>query len=270
MNDGFEIQFFRGVSIMKAPHIHEKYELYFCPDDIEQSFVICGTEQKYKGPCAIISRPYTIHSMSCLEDCPTDYTRYVFYFDNKVISELGESFFPDSILNEKMSLLFRLTPEEAENIAFLVENGIEKTDTVGKRENLLLFALVLNRLFRFCNPERIDELGNSSYYVEEVMKYVSEHFAEEIDVYTLASKFAVSRSKLDRDFKSAIGVTPKLFIEECRLNNAKNLLININEKSVSEIASNCGFTSENYFYRFFKKKTGLSPVKYKRMNKKGN
>ena len=260
------MQHMTGIAIMHAPHIHSSYELYFCPDDITQRSVICGIEYEHSYPSVIIARPYTIHSMSCLEDCETDYTRFVFYFSDALISSFGKQYFPSLTTDGKMGLLFRLTPEEAGKIKSLIEVAFPREYNTKKSERELLVALILNKLFNICKEGRITEVGESSFYVQEVIKYIVEHFSEKIDCSHLANKFSVSRSKLDRDFKAAIGATPKAFIEDCRLNNAKRLLVDYPEFTTAKISELSGFATENYFYRFFKIHTGITPREYK--NKK--
>ena len=73
------------------------------------------------------------------------------------------------------------------------------------------------------------------------------------------------------DFRDATGKTPHNFIDMCRINQAKKLLISKNNFSISEISSLCGFSSETYFFPFFQKHTGLSPSEYRRAEiKKSN
>lgn len=258
------LQYMKGIAIMHAPHIHSSYELYFCPDNITQRSVICGIEYEHRYPSAIIARPYTIHSMSCLEDCETDYTSYVFYFSEGLISTLGKKCFPSLLTEGKMGLLFRLTPDEAEELRSLIEVTKLRDGNISLTERKLSFTLIINRLFNFCQNGRITEVGESSYYVQEVLKYIAEHFNEKIDCSRLAEKFSVSRSKLDRDFKAAIGATAQVFIEDCRLNNAKRLLVDYPDFGAEKIAELCGFSTENYFYRFFKIHTGLTPGEYRK------
>ncbi len=266
-NDELNTLFMKGPYIMLTPHIHETYELYFCPEDIEQNFVICGLQYSHKGPCAILSRPYTVHLMSCTESCETEYVRIAAFFGEKVINSLGENL-PNEISDNEMCTLFKLTPEEADCLYALIRSGYDDEDeTTARSENELIFAAFMNKLFRLCDKTCRVELGNSSNYVGGVMRYISEHCDENTDIAVLAKKFAVSRSKLDRDFRAVIGVTPKSFADECRLNRAKNLIIGT-DFSISEISAACGFISENYFFRFFKKHTGMSPLKYRKENKK--
>ena len=258
----------RGIQIMPAPHVHTGYELYFCPESITQRTVICVIEYEYTHPAAILSKPYSIHSMSCLEDCKSDYRRYVFYFDERVASELGIELFPDSILEESMGILFRLDEEESLFIENLISFCFGESFPLNDREKSLILSLVLSKLYTLTRDGRMTGVGTKTYYVQNVLKYISEHFSDDIDTATLAEHFSVSRSKLDRDFKTAIGSTPKTFIESCRLSNAKHYLVKASDMKIFEIAERCGFASDQYFYRFFKRHTGLTPAEYRKNNAK--
>ena len=249
-----------GVSIMYAPHIHRNYELYFCPENITQKTVICGKEYEYTYPSAIISKPYTIHSMSCLLDCKTDFLRYVFYFNESIIKSLGIDLFPEGVTEGELGVLFRLTEDEAKYLSTVLDAIIASPMT--ETECSLVFSFVVRKLYSFCKGERIIGVGSSSLYIQEVIKYITEHFSEDVTVSDIAAKFAVSRSKLERDFRDGIGEAPKAFLESCRLGEAKNLLIKT-DLPISEIAIKSGFSSPNYFFRFFKKHTGISPLRYR-------
>ena len=257
------IQSPRGVKIMYAPHIHSLYELYFCPENIPQHSVICGMEYDHAYPTAILSKPYTIHSMSCLEDCKTDYRRYVIHFSENMVSELGINLFPSEIFEGKMGLLFKLEPEDADYLETIISFFVDTSHQLSESEQKLLLSFFLHKLYGLTKSGGIEGVGTSSYYVQNVLKYISKHFAEDIDSVRLATEFSVSRSKLDRDFKNAIGETAKTFIESCRLTYAKKLLSSDENIKISELAELCGFTSDTYFYRFFKKHTGLTPSEYK-------
>ena len=94
------------------------------------------------------------------------------------------------------------------------------------------------------------------------MKYVVEHIAQPLDSTVIADKFSVSRSKIDRDFRSATGGTLKAFVDSCRLTRAKYLLTST-DMSVTEISDAVGLFGDNYFFRFFKKHTDMTPNEYK-------
>lgn len=247
-------------SEMAFSHTHPQFEIYFCSDNVEQKSVINGAEYSYKYPCVIISSPYTVHAMSCADRNAKQYERFVLYFDETVIKQFDESFLPEGLLCRNSGYMFRLTEE---NAAFL-KNLILAFDPSDKLEQKLLLAVFLNKLVALSPMKDAICVGKTSFYIQDVLQYIAEHYAEQIDANTIAYKFLISRSKLDRDFKQFTGVTIHGFLDMCRLNQAKMLLELRPEMSVSSISSYCGFTSETYFFPFFKKNVGMTPIEYRK------
>jgi len=62
------------------------------------------------------------------------------------------------------------------------------------------------------------------------------------------------------------GVGMEKYLQNLRLDEARRLLKTGN-LPVSQVARACGFKSGSYFIRLFRKKTGLSPQKYRRKSK---
>ena len=104
----------------------------------------------------------------------------------------------------------------------------------------------------------------SSLYKSKIgpaIKYLHEHFTEQIDCSRLASLCFLSRAQLYNVFHSYLGITPLQYRDRLVLRQAK-ILIESNDFSVSEISDMLGFSSVAYFSRFFKKHTGKSPTTY--------
>ena len=259
------------VHIMKYPHTHTKYELYFCSSDIPQKQIINGAEYKCDQPCIVISSPYTVHSMSPSSANVEEFERFVIYFTEKIINSFAPHLIHDGIKCKNSGLLFKLTPEQAKALRELILT----VDPQGENETGLLLVLLLNKLLCMCPIEDAECVGISSFYIQDVLQYISNNFHEQITSDTIAYNFAVSRSKLDRDFKRFTGITVHDFIKSCRIDQAKHLLLEHGDKYlITEIAKMCGFQSETYFYPFFKKHVGMTTAEYIRSirsktNKKG-
>lgn len=245
---------------MAYSHTHPQFEIYFCSDNVEQRSVINGVEYTYKYPCAIISSPYTVHAMSCAERDAERYERFVIYFDDSIATQLGTNLVPEGLLCRNSGFMFRLSESDAEYLKNLILTVAPNNKTQLK----LLVAIFLNKLVERSPMENAVCIGKASFYVQDVLQYIAENFAEQISVETIALKFLISRSKLDRDFKQFTGISVHAFIEICRLNQAKMLLKIYPEMSVANISASCGFTSETYFFPFFKKNVGLTPIEYRK------
>ncbi len=245
--------------MMRHTHTHAHFELYFCPDYIKQHAVINGVEYDYKYPCVIISSPYTVHSMSSVDDPKIGYRRYVLDFDGSIIDQFDKQLLPDGLLARNVGFMFRLKEEDAAYLVDLIETFHAET----KNELKLLLVSFLNKLVNRSPFADALKVGKSTFYIQDVLQYIAENFTAETDAESIAYRFSISRSKLDRDFKQFTGITVHAFSDMCRLNQAKMLLEHHREMSVSEVASACGFAGETYFFPFFKKHTGITPIEFR-------
>ncbi|MEN0006274.1 MAG: two-component regulator propeller domain-containing protein [Bacteroidota bacterium] len=75
----------------------------------------------------------------------------------------------------------------------------------------------------------------------------------------LAHKMNMSRTKFFQQVKKDIGLSPKQYLREARLNRAHQLLENRTAKSVKEAAYLVGIKDTKYFSQLFKKRFGCNP-----------
>ena len=83
------------------------------------------------------------------------------------------------------------------------------------------------------------------------MQYIKDNFHLDISIEHLADVAHLSVSALERRFKKHLVKTPKQFIRQIRLENARQLLVETN-LPISEVAYQCGFLDHSYFSRQFK------------------
>ena len=108
-------------------------------------------------------------------------------------------------------------------------------------------------------------LGVMEKIVYSVSEYISDHFAEDIQLDILSRKFAISSGQLSRKFKDVMGIGMNEYIRYIRILNAEKLLKNTT-LPITDISQQCGFNDSNYFSTVFKKATGITPIHYRRIN----
>ena len=79
----------------------------------------------------------------------------------------------------------------------------------------------------------------------------------------------LSVSALERRFKKYLAKTPKQFINEVRLENARKLLVETNIP-ISQIGEETGFNDHSYFSKQFRLFFGELPSTYRSKNHHGN
>lgn len=109
------------------------------------------------------------------------------------------------------------------------------------------------------------ELGTDSSIdprIREVLNYFSEHIDEPVSVPELARLANLSPSRFACIFRESTGMPPLQYLEELRMERARQLLRNTDE-SVKSIAIQVGFPNPFYFTRRFRIFFGHSPTEYR-------
>lgn len=79
-------------------------------------------------------------------------------------------------------------------------------------------------------------------------------------------ELGLSQRRAVEVFKTAYGMTPKTYMDNLRLEEAKRLLTETDGR-VIDIAASVGFGGLSTFNRFFKERAGCTPVQYRRTHR---
>lgn len=90
---------------------------------------------------------------------------------------------------------------------------------------------------------------------------------KQVLVADVAKTIGISRNYLDEIFKNEMGMSPKEFMMNYRMEKATALLT-FSSNSISAIAEEVGYTDPMTFSKAFKKRKGLSPSEYRESRKK--
>ena len=96
-----------------------------------------------------------------------------------------------------------------------------------------------------------------------MLSYADAYFTGELSPKRLAGIFYMNEKYLGRRFKKAVGMSFNEYVNVKRLEKAAELLAG-SEKSIIEVAFDCGFNNVTYFYRLFGKRYGVSPAVYRK------
>lgn len=99
--------------------------------------------------------------------------------------------------------------------------------------------------------------------ISMIKDYIHSHYAENIDLNSVAKMVNISPSHLSVLFKKEIGQNFSSYLIEYRMQIAKRLLAN-SDICIYEIAEQTGYSNASYFGKAFKKQFGISPEEFRK------
>ena len=99
--------------------------------------------------------------------------------------------------------------------------------------------------------------------VQKVQDWLEQHYHENIVLDELAAQFNVTTRTLIRHFKAALDIPPNQYLQSIRIEAARKRLEETGH-ALDLIMRDVGYSDPSSFRRLFQKKTGLSPLEYRR------
>ncbi|MBQ8605934.1 MAG: helix-turn-helix transcriptional regulator [Clostridia bacterium] len=222
-----------------ALHCHDMCELlYFEKGDGE--LVLEGKRQLlFPGALVILPRG-TMHFINVLSDKP--YVRSVINFE-------GGSFEKAQVLDISGQARIISVFERMREYAGLF-SGEQRDEIL----SACLTELIL--LIKSSQKQVSQEYGK---LIHQATTYIERHLQEIENVSALCEVLHISRAQLYREFERELSKSPMRYINDLRLERAKNLL-KLGEDA-TRVCERCGFRDYSAFYRAYKKYFGHSPSK---------
>ena len=189
-------------------------------------------------------------------------------YDPIVQSSHGEALMPEDLLLDIVDKLLPLTTE----VVRLDDSKLHG------RKNKYASALCVflnngetidearSRAMEYVNSQvshESDLQGRVRDLYDQFIASVSEEVGRNNDVQYYADKLNVSARYLAQVTRKNSGKSPKMIIDDYLIKEIE-LLLRTTEKTVQEIASECGFSSQAHLTNFFKKLKGVSPTNYRK------
>ena len=208
--------------------------------------------QKYD---LMLYHPGLKHSLETTEDSSCSYMSIAFTMDTGIKGNLK-----NRVFHTRKDLYQTLT-------RFM--KAIQEDTPLNMELAMLHLKEVLILLYQFDGEEKPagQETTLQSHYddtmLNEILVFIHNNVYASYTVEDLCQKFSISRSSLQALFRANLGMTPKQYISELKLNEAKKL-ISQHEHTISQVSDLLGFTSIHYFSRRFKSYFGIAPSEYAR------
>lgn len=125
-----------------------------------------------------------------------------------------------------------------------------------------LLILILDLLVED-EVELNEQLTDSSRSVQLFLKELDNNLTEAWNIEKMAQSAGVGLTRFTHHCKQITNLTPMRYLMMQRLKLSKNILINNEQMSVSEVAFACGFSTSQYFSTVFKKHEKCTPLEYR-------
>ena len=103
---------------------------------------------------------------------------------------------------------------------------------------------------------------NGNNYVQQAVSWMQRHYMTPCSLTEMSQTLGVSLPHLSRQFHTEKGLTPMTYLTNLRLEKSLTLLLNT-PLSIQDIATQCGFTTGNYYAKVFRKVMGMTPTAYR-------
>lgn len=159
---------------------------------------------------------------------------------------------------------FSCIPADTLSIHLLLQDMYNKWKT-GSIQAHLSIKVSFYKLVYSIFQELIDGQGKPYEMdkAEVARLYIEQHIHEPITIQLLADSLEISTRHLLRIFKERYGIGPQIYLQQLRIERAKQYLLS-NQYGIREVAISLGYEDEYYFSRAFKKETNMAPSIFRR------
>lgn len=262
-----------GIGNAAGLHIHESVELLYI---IDGHYIVSEDRNKYElaEGDIIMLRSNALHSVSSLSEKPGRYL--VIKIKPSVLLSMsdrdsGYAYIMRFVLHSSDKVVWTKSELEGSPIkAFADMLKTEHdtptlgTDVIRKSAACGLLVSILRDDEANGRRKPIDTSNITAVHqIYKAINYISENYSENISALDCAAKVNMSYSYFSRIFKSITGKSFRTYLTEVRINHADKLMF-LSDRSVTEIAMECGFNDVSYFIAQYKAIRGVTPHKYRK------
>jgi AraC-like DNA-binding protein len=195
---------------------------------------------------------------------------------NQIVIQLKTDFLGEAIATSpEFSLISELFKKAEYGIAFygktkqMVAEKLKELNGFGSFDQLMLLIKIFQILaisgeYNILN----DDLSSKNFIIKDkirmgsVYEYIDANYHQKPNVHAVAEKVHLTSSAFCRYFKRQTNMTFTDFVNQYRIERAKNLLMQ--DQNVTETCYAVGFESLSYFNKLFNNIVGKNPSVFKR------
>ncbi|MCB1444279.1 MAG: helix-turn-helix domain-containing protein [Rhizobiaceae bacterium] len=245
-------------------HAHPHCHMVFKVAGADTHFIVGDEAVPVTEETAVLIDAWSPHSFVHVPGQPTTQI-LALYIEPEWLS----AFRPDWIRSGEFNFFNTKCGHVTEDIRELVKTIVECLNSVSDSPadtEALLSALVVPLIDRFSAYGRggIQSAGTKSadWRIRKAIGHIRGNAGDSLTIDNLIDEIGMSRSNFFRRFKACTGMSPGLFQNVVRLEQAVQLTISSHE-SLGSAARRLGFVDQAHFSRFFRNHTAVSPRQYR-------
>ena len=127
-----------------------------------------------------------------------------------------------------------------------------------------LIIKIFRKMSTVAHPEIVNR---QTQIVDITLDYLRQNYQKQLSLDDLAAQVFLSKDYFARLFRETTGMPISALLQQIRIDEACKLLTGTDAR-IEDISADCGFHDIQYFYRIFKKVTGMTPRQYRLNNAK--
>jgi two-component system response regulator YesN len=147
-----------------------------------------------------------------------------------------------------------------------IKRGLVEVDPFESSKSVMLYHIYeIRSMFIDLFSRLLDafnEVSKVPHKLEKALRYIHNHYQEDISINEVAGSAGISSSYLHLLFKRDLNRTFLDYVTNYRIHQAKRIL-RMEDSKISDVAAKVGYRSTQHFSQVFRKVTGILPHQFK-------
>jgi len=167
------------------------------------------------------------------------------------------------VMNEIVKFSTRMEVELVEFVRSEIISG-EVIRRFNKNDEFIeMFIKLLTDIIEKGIPVGFD----SRSIIQLIRRDLDKNYNQDLTLDIVSRKYGISAKYCSALFKKEIGINFIEYINHIRIKESRNMLEDT-EIDISNISHSIGYNNINYFYKIFKRETGITPIEYRNIRRR--